>query len=339
MRIEIIYNELQKKLTNVQMKTPKIFFIIKESKIILAIFILFFSLAALIPNIGRLDQHGDEKMYVWKAHYYGQRIAHLDFSGGTDNYLDPGFSPFYYWSVDQPFGCNIIYAVAMAVTSSPPPSLPYSYNDVTLQGPETEIPIKTLYATRFAAVLCAALGLALISLQFGWNSFIPIIVLLAFPSTRDSFSRAWAEGPLMLGFGLCATAYRSKWFPVTLGIASAFKFTAFGLWPLMFINNSCGKEFKWRRLLSIFVAIIILIFLTPVAWFNGGPVYIIFMIIHRILTWYSQSQSIPTINGIFFPERYAWPFELIAFLLISQFITNYLEKVHQKSNQPPKLLP
>ncbi|MBP8997115.1 MAG: hypothetical protein KBG10_02380 [Anaerolineaceae bacterium] len=321
------------------MKTIQKFFSIKVSKNILAIFIFIFSLIALVPNISRLEQHGDEKMYVWRAYYYGQRIANLDFSGGTDSYLDPGFSPFSFWSWDQPFGCNIVYALAMAVTSSPPPSLPYSYDDVTLQGPETEIPVGTLYVTRFAAVLCAAFGLALISLQFGWKSFIPIILLLAFPSTRDSFSRAWAEGPLMLGFGLCAIAYRSKWFPVTLGIASAFKFTAFGLWPLMFINNSCGKEFRWRRLLSISVAMITVIFLTPTAWFNGGPVYIMFMIFQRIHTWYSQSKSIPTNNFIFFPERYAWPFELIVFLLISQFITNQLEKFRMKNNQQPKILP
>ncbi len=76
------------------MKTIKKFFSFKESKNILAIFIFIFSLIALVPNLSRLEQHGDEKMYVWRAYYYGQRIANLDFSGGTDSYLDPGFSPF-----------------------------------------------------------------------------------------------------------------------------------------------------------------------------------------------------------------------------------------------------
>jgi hypothetical protein len=299
----------------------------------LAICTFLISLSILFPNIRILEQHGDEKLYVWKAAYYGTRVINWDLSAGTDAYLDPGFNPFSFWAWEQPFGSHVIYALAMAITSSPSPALPYSYEDSSLQGPETDIPLRTLVVTRFAAILCASIGLALITWHFGWKAAIPVFLLLSIPATRDSFSRAWAEGPLMLGFGLCAISYRTRWFPVALGIATAFKLTALGLWPLMFLTGSCGREFPWRRSLSLLISIIVFSILTPVSWFAYGPVYLIIIIYQRIITWYQQSQAFPTIHGVFFPSRYAWPFELLAFLAFSHFIINLIEKkLHMRSS-------
>lgn len=288
---------------------------------VIALIVLIVTVLVLHPNIEILDQHGDEKQYIWKAHYFAHRLVRLDFSPGTDLFLDPGFDPMSYWAWDQPYGSNLIYALSMGITQTPPPELPYSYNDpATLQGPETDIPPKTLLATRFAAVLCAALGLALLTLRFGWISAVAAVILLAFPATRDSFSRAWAEGPLMLGFGLCAAAWKTRWFPIALGAAIAFKLTALALWWLVFLPGSCGPEFRWRRILAFFTVPTVLSIMTPASWFFGGPAFLVVLVYNRIIAWMTQSAVIPAAHGFFFPPRYAWPLELAAMLLAGYFI-------------------
>ena len=133
-----------------------------KSNRILALIIFTITLLVLIPNIKALDQHGDEKMYVWKAAYYSERLIKLDFSKGTDPYLDPGFNPTSFWAWEQPFGSHWIYALAIGISNSEPPKLPYSYTNPRLQGPETDIPPNTLFAARLAAIICAASGLALV---------------------------------------------------------------------------------------------------------------------------------------------------------------------------------
>lgn len=43
---------------------------------------------------------------------------------------------------------------------------------------------------------------------------------------RDDLARAWAEVPVLLGFGQCAATYRTRWFAVARGLAAIFKLTA-----------------------------------------------------------------------------------------------------------------
>lgn len=307
--------------------------IVTKLKVWLSIAIFIVSLFILVNNISDRDQHGDEKIYIWKSGYYGNRIISWNFSPGTNNFSDPGFNPSSFWAWEQPFGSHIIYALTMGITSSPPPALPYSYEDPNYQSPETLIPHKTLLTTRSTAALCAALGMSLLTMRFGWEAIFPLIILLAIPSTRDSFSRAWAEGPLMLGFGLCAISFRSRWFPYALGIATSFKLTALGLWPLLMMADSCGKEFRWRKPISIVTSLLVFSFLNPISWFFLGPLFIIIIIIFRILTWYQQSNAFPTFQGIFFPPRYAWPFELLGLLLITHIIFKFITKQWNKDTQ------
>jgi hypothetical protein len=306
-----------------------------KSNRFLAVIIFFISVLVLYPNIRTLPQHGDEKLYVWKAGYYIDRLLRLDFSSEGDSYLDPVFNPMSFWALEQPFGSHWIYSLAMGISNTHTPELPYLYGFPALQGSETDIPADTLFATRLAGLLCAAIGLALLTLRFGWGGFVSVLILLTISSTRDSFSRAWAEGPLMLGIGLCSISYKTRWFPVALGVAAAFKLTAIVLWPLIFISGSCGKEFPWRRSLSLLVPPLVVSLLTPVSWFFTGPFYLVFIIRQRILTWLEQSHSSPNIGGVFFPDRYAWPFELLVLLLMSYFLTILIDrqKIHHPSGE------
>ena len=298
-----------------------------KSNRIFALIVFTFAFLLLFPNIKALDQHGDEKMYIWKAAYYSERLIKTDFSKGTDPYLDPGFDPKSFWAWEQPFGSHWIYAFAMGISNTQPPELPYSYTDFKLQGSETNIPPNTLFSARLAAIICAATGLALLTLRFGWAGFISSIALLAIPFTGENLSRAWAEGPLMLGFGLCAISYKTRWFPITLGVAAAFKLTALALFPLLAITGSCGKEFHWRRYISTLVPPFVVSLLTPVSWFFGGPLYLLIIFSLRIDTWLLQSKTMPTFGGIFFPDRYLWPFVLLALLLIAHFSQPMIKKI------------
>lgn len=291
-----------------------------KTKHILALIIFIITLLALFPNIRVLDQHGDEKLYLWKAFYYSDRLIKRDFSQGTDPYLDPGFEPRSFWAWEQPFGSHWVYVLAMGISNTNPPELPYSYTDRALQGPETNIPFNTLFAARLAAIICAAAGLAFLTLRFGWVGFISSVALLTFPFVRINLSRAWAEGPLLLGFGLCAISYKTRWFPIALGVAAAFKLTALALYPLLAITGSCGNEFRFRRILTTLVPPFIMSLLTPVSWFFGGPFYLLLIFSQRFTTWLHQSKTIPTFGGVFFPDRYLWPFMLMALLLIAHYI-------------------
>lgn len=305
----------------------------KKVKALLSVAVFAFTVIFLLNEVSTTDQHGDEKMYVWKSGYYANRILSWNFSSGTHEYLDPGFNPLTFWAWEQPFGSHFIYAITMGVTSSPYPEVPYSYVDPNYQSTETMIPQKTLLTTRSAASVCAAIGMSLITMRFGLEAILPVVVLVLIPSTRDSFSRAWAEGPLMLGFGLCAITFRSRWFPIALGIATSFKLTSLSLWPLLLVSGSCGKEFQWRRSISIIASLLVFSSMTPISWFYLGPLYIVVLILYRFFSWHQQSLTIPTFNGIFFPPRYAWPFELLGLLLISHYLFKLLTKRWKKDFQ------
>ena len=92
-----------------------------RSRVLPALTAMVLTIAALWPSALALPQHGDERMYVWKAGYYGGRIARLDFSPAGDMpYLDPGWDPLSFWAIEQPLGAHLIYALAMGLTRTPP---------------------------------------------------------------------------------------------------------------------------------------------------------------------------------------------------------------------------
>ncbi|HVC35223.1 MAG TPA: hypothetical protein VNL16_17045, partial [Chloroflexota bacterium] len=264
------------------------------------------ALAALVPAALTVPVHEDERQYVWTGAYYFGKLTHLDFrTTGSDSYTDPGWAPVDFWPLTQPMGTRFVFGTAMAVAGVPAPALPYSYGDAALQGPATEIPAETLPVVRLAAVLCAALGFALVAKRLGWRGTAAAALVLAMPFSREDLARAWAEGPLMLGLGLCTLAYGTRWFSPACGVAATFKLTALGLWPLALLKAANGGRYG---ALGIPIAAVVWSALTPSSWFLLGPVYLLPMLADRFVEYRSASQTYPGPFGIYFPTRYLVPF-------------------------------
>ncbi len=297
-----------------------------------ALVTLVLTVVALAPSALSLPQHGDERMYVWKAGYYGGLVARLDTrTEMRDSYKDPGWSPMSFWAFEQPLGSHWLYALALAITRTSPPSQPYSYTDPSLQGPETEIPSATLPAVRGAAVLLASLGLALIALRWKWRAVIATLLFLAIPDVRDDLARAWAEGPLLFGFGLAVVSYDTRWFILFSALAASFKLTALVLWPFA-IWKGVGVRLQhaaaFVALAGTFTA------LHPPSWLAGGPVYMLALLQYRFRQQEALSASDGGPAGIFLPSRYIWPFELTALLVVSIAVTRFAQS-HQPSLSTP----
>jgi hypothetical protein len=272
---------------------------------------LALALAVLTPAaFQHRGQHNDEKEYVWAAKYYGHRVVHLDFSRGS-TFRDPGWTPNAYWTSASNFSTFYVYAAALGVTGQPGPPLPHSYDDPQLQGPRTDVPSRSLTIARLAAALCAALGLALISRRLGWKGLVAASVFLVLPNVPGDLTRAWAEGPLLLGFGLCVTAFGSRWFGVACGAAATFKLTALGLWPLIFWRRANGT---FSRAKAILLAAATWTILTPPSWFALGPLYLIQAIRFRASQFEGQSgTNLPEVHdGVFLPSRYLLQIEILA---------------------------
>jgi hypothetical protein len=272
------------------------------------------ALAALVPPALSLPQHGDEKMYVWKAGYYGGLLTRLDFrTTATDCETDPAWSLGCFWSFEQPLGSHLLYGAAMALTQSAPPLLGYSWTNPAFQGPETEISASTLLVVREAGVLFAALGLAMIALRWRWPAVAAVVIFLAIPHVPADLSRAWAEGPLLLGFGFCALAFGSRWLPVACGVAAAFKLTALGLWPLLFWPRAQGGL---RTVRGPLLALVTFAAVNPHSW-TAGPFYLGRLLGYRIHQHAAQT-NVPEslIDAFFLPTRYLWPFELAVLLVL-----------------------
>jgi len=278
--------------------------------------ILLISLAALLPLIDVLPQNGDEAQYGWSAAYYWRRLRRLSFmaTSGPDASLDPEWAPLTYWTVTQPMGARFLYGMAMSITGTSGPPRPYLYGRAEPQGADTYLSGDALRACRLTAVLCAALGLALFAARLGWPGAAAAVLFLLVPGMRPSLASAWAEGPLLLGFGLCAITYRTRWFPITAGITATFKLTALPLWALSWWHP-IGH--KYSRLMAIAVTVITWSLFTPQSWFGGGPFYLVPMLAHRIISYVEQTAKYPNEHGIFWPTRYTWPFVLGLCLLIT----------------------
>lgn len=295
---------------------------------------LVFALAVgvVIPSALSLPQHGDERQYIWAAAYFGGKVTHLDFRpAGTDAVRDPGWSPSVYWTVTQPMGARFVYALALWITQSSPPELPYSFGDPALQGVETEVTPHTLLVCRLTAILCAALGLALVAVQFRWAGAVTAAVFLLIPHVPSDLARAWAEGPLLLGFGLCAVTWRTRWFAPMCGLAATFKLTGLPLWLLAFRQGFGGSRIK--HIAAVLVSAVVWVALTPPSWFFGGPLFLWLMLADRAREHSIQAGlSDSLIPSFFLPTRYLWPLELAAILAITLVVSRFVIRLWRVSD-------
>lgn len=253
-------------------------------------------------------QHPDEAQYAWSAGYFSGLIERGELARGTDQFLDPGWDPESYWG--RAMGTRWIYALALQTTGAEAPLTPYSWTEARLQGPGSFASDSTLRTLRWFGAVCAALGAALFALRLGWHAVLAALVVIAFPRGASTWGRSWAEGPLMLGFGLCAVAWGTRWFGVALGVAGTFKLTAVGLWPLALLRRAGGGV---NPLLTAAVTAAVWTALTPPSWFAGGPLDLLHMIEARADEFRGQSE-----DGLFIPFRYVWPLVFLGTIALSR---------------------
>ena len=275
-----------------------------------ALVVLVVAISAILPFVWVVPQHHDEDQYGWSAAYFGKKALAGEFAErGTDIWRDPGWDPHSYWG--RSMGTRAVLALGLATPWARAPELPYSYGDPTLQGANALLDHDSLIVLRLIATLCAVIGATLIALRFGWVGVISIVVVLALPHNAENFARAWAEGPLLLAFGLVAIAYGSRWFPLVLGVASTVKYTMVGLWPLLLVRSA----HRWRsRALAVLTTAATWVLLTPPSWYRGGPALLLTLGSTRVAE-YRTGQS--SDGGVLFvPARYTWPFELALALVV-----------------------
>jgi hypothetical protein len=287
-----------------------------RQSLVLAALTLLTALGVLLPSVRTTPLHHDETQYVWSAAYYGSKLAHLDFRReGSEPFQDPGWEPFTWWPISQPMGTRYVLAAALAATGARAPVVPYSFVDKALQGPETEVAWNTLVVARVAAALCAAAGLALMAWRWGVRGTAVAVLLLAIPHARQDLARAWAEGPLLLGFGLCAATVGSRRFAPACGVAAAFKLTALGAWPLLLWPGVAGRG-RFAQVRGVLAALAVWCLLTPSSWYGGGPLYLVWMTLYRAREYDGLAELYPGPFGLFLPTRYLLPLELAAAIAV-----------------------
>ena len=264
---------------------------------------------ALLPAVYAVPQNGDESQYAWTAAYYGGKLGRLDFdrTSGEPSWLYPGWDPLSIWALTQPMGTRLTYAVPLLLGGLEAPSRPYDYSRMDEPQPEASVPAATLPLLRYVSILCAALGLAFFTRRWGWWAVPACLGVLALPGVPEELAPARAEGQLLLGLGLCALAYRTRWFPVACAVAATFKLTALGLWPLLLIPASSGR---WRRLPAlgpVLVALGVWWLLTPTAWFLPPGTELVLMLWDRAVEFGFQSADHPKALGLYLPARYLLP--------------------------------
>lgn len=280
----------------------------RSSRTLPAVIVFVLTLGVLLPLAYSSSVHGDEVMEAWSAAYYGGRLARLDLSPNAgDLQLDPGWSPYSPWAQTQPMGARFIYALVLGISGAPP--APYGDDG-------SHVAFETLFPMRVAAILSAALGLALIALRLRWPALAAVVLFLAIPHVREDLARGWGEGPLLLGFGLCAVSYGSRWFPAACGFAATLKLTALGIWPFMYLPGAVGRWSRLRVLGPVAIACLVWSAATPPAWFAGGPPFLVAMILYRGREYGEQSGLVGGPFGLFVPSRYVWPVELAALLAL-----------------------
>lgn len=278
------------------------------------------TLLALMPDVRAVPQHGDEADYALIGVYYGGRVARFDFSPiARDIQTDPGWSPRGIWALTQPMGTRLIYAAVLGATGLPAPTQQWDY--VHGPVPAAMLTAESLLAMRLAAILCAALGVAIIALRLRWQAVAATLLFFLIPHVRADLTRGWAEGPLLLGCGLCVAAFGTRWFGIACGLAATAKLTALGLWPLLLWHRASGGR-RWASTFGLLGACAVWTALMPPAWFAGGPVYLPLMILARLANYADQSSMVgqPSYEGVahfFLPTRYLLPLELAGLLLLT----------------------
>ena len=286
------------------------------SKHLPALVVVAVALATILPHVWTSPHHPDEDQYAWSAAHYGKMVIAGDFAQkGTDVFRDPGWDPSSYWG--RSMGTRAFLALGLATPWAEAPKLPYMYGNPALEGPGARLDRDSLVALRLLAALCAVVGAGLLAWRLGWVGAAAVALVLALPHNAENFARAWAEGPLLLAFGLIAAAYGSPWFPFVLGAASTVKFTAVGLWPLVLIR----KAHHWRsRLLALIATVATWVLLTPPSWYRVGPLLLVSLGSTRV-TEYRGGQASDG-GTLFLPSRYFWPLELglllVAFALVAR---------------------
>ena len=212
-------------------------------------------------------------------------------------------------------GTRLVYALAMGSTRTQPPREPYAYAPPPDEAPitlRTRMPSDTLEATRTAAILCAALGAALIARRVAWAGEALIAILLLLPGNRATFSLAWAEGLLLLGIGLCVAAYGTRAFGAACGVAATFKLTALGIWPLLLVPGASTRR-HGSLALGVASAIGVWSLLTPASWYAFGPIYLVQVALNRV----EETPSHVLLADGTLNVRYAWPVELLVLLALA----------------------
>ncbi len=288
------------------------------------------ALAILFPSSLTAPGNCAESQYVWSAAYFGSRLAHLDFSTepGPDSMTDPSWNPATFWTLTQPMGTRFLYAAAMGLFQLPVPSLPYDWDQRDLPQSEAIVPPITLRALRALAILCAALGFALLALRFGWPTTLATALLLAIPHVRYDLVCAWAEGPLILGFGLCSLAYGTRKFALACALAASFKLTGLAMWPLMLVPGAFGAGIgpRWSLLAPVVWSL-----LSPPSWFALGPVYLVIQVLDR-----SREYILATLHpgpagnlgpgGLYIATRYLWLLEWLLLLAVARLTQDQFER-------------
>lgn len=296
-----------------------------------ALVTILLTLGALLPNVWALPEHGDENQYAWSAAYFGGRVARLDFSPTwTHTALDPAWHPQSYWALTQPMGTRYVYALALGLTGAQVSPQPYWWPTFGQTVPPDlaalqmmRLPPATLHRLRLVSVLCASAGFALLALRWGWRGALAAALVLAVPSVRADLARAWAEGPLLLGFGICALTYGRRTFPLACALAALMKLTAIGVWPLLLWPRAVGRL---RPSVALGLAAGLWSLLSPPSWYDGGPLYLGVMLRYRMLDNAAQAAAgYEGTGGLYFPTRYALPLLLGAALVCT--------------TQAPRLLP
>jgi hypothetical protein len=290
--------------------------------LILGVFVLV--VVALVPTASRYPQHPDEGGYAWSGVYYLGKVARFDFrQTGSDHFYDPGWAPDSWWALSAPMVGRFVYGGALALTGAQPPPRPHRWDaDHFDQRPETRLDPRALAVVRGTAIVCTAVGFALLTWRLGWPAALAALVMVALPHDREAFAVAFAEGPLMFAVGLVALAWGTPLVGIACGIAAATKLSAVGLWPLLFSKRASRGLSSARNAV---LALATWTLLTPASWFYGGPLYLGAMLGYRRYENANQTAQMH-IDGmanwdslsslVYLPARYLMPFELAALLLL-----------------------
>ncbi len=279
------------------------------SRLLPALTAFLISLAVLLPGaLGPWRPFVDEAFTLWSAWYHGNRLAHLDFSPGSDAFTDHGWSPESWWNVTAPFGYRLLYLPAVALTGHPPAAPCNHWHPC----PDPSVPPDTVKFARLTAVLLSSIGLALTALRLGWLGLIPAVLMLcAFPTNQTDLALAWAEPPLLAALGLCVVAFGTPYLAVAVALAATCKLTALPLLALCLWPRAVGLP-RYSHLTALPLCLALWTLLNPTAWFAAGPLYLVQLLTYRSAEQVvlGQAFQMHNIGGVFVASRHFVPLQL-----------------------------